>query len=408
MNADTMQMDERPLIFFFPTRFHIFDQLETEAFENVDFQIYSIYPPRYFRSGRFAMLKQHNRTLWLGLILRGLMRTAGKLGVNARIARRLRSLYIAGCALEFRIRTRRYKPSLIVASAGYLGRLVNVLRLEGHKIVVNHGSLYEPYERKQMQNQFGLRATDDTANWAHLGLIARMELEFATANAIILCSPTALATFPKIIQPRIHVVPLGSPDILEKRRPIGLRHRSKGVTFLHISNLSLRKNVSNVLDAFAQVRNGADRLVIGGPTPHDPNLRRRIASPEPGVTWLGRLHREDVLNSMYGADIFVHPSFADGWGMVITEALAAGLPVISSPLTGAASYYAGQSPEGAEPVVLVDPTSSSDIARGMSEMRTTLLTCLAFTPIVPKSWNDSAMALQSALAILRDDTSAVE
>lgn len=407
MNSEPMQMDERPLIFFFPTRFHIFDQLATEAFRNVDFQIYSIYPPRYFRSGRFARLKQHNRTLWLGLILRGLMRTAAKLGVNASIARRFRSLYISGCALEFRIRTRRYKPSLIVASAGYLGRLVNVLRLQGHKIVVNHGSLYEPCERKLMLNQFGFRATDDSANWAHLGLIARMELEFATANAIFLCSPTARSTFPQSIQPRIHVVPLGSPDILAKHRPIDLQHKGQGVTFLHISNLSLRKNVSNVLDAFAQVRSADDKLVIGGPAPHDPNLRRRMVTPEPGVTWLGRLNMEEVLNSMYNADIFVHPSFADGWGMVITEALAAGLPVISSPLTGAASYYAEQSPEGAESVVLVDPTSSSDIARGMSEMRTKLLTCLAFTPIVPKSWDDSAMALQSQLALLHDDTSAV-
>ncbi len=152
---------------FFPTRFHIFDQLAAGPFPALGdrLEIYSIYPGRWFRRGRHAALERHRRTLWLGLALRGLLRLgiALRLGRGARHG--LRSLYIRGSAAEFRLRLWAKAPGLVLSSAGYLGTGVAALRRSGHRVVVNHGSLYEPSVRDRLAGLPGADA-DAGANWA--------------------------------------------------------------------------------------------------------------------------------------------------------------------------------------------------------------------------------------------------
>jgi glycosyltransferase involved in cell wall biosynthesis len=380
---------------FYPTRFHIFDQLCTPTFENTNRQIeiYSVYPPRYFQSSRYASLGAKNKTLWLGLTLRVLMRIAGRLGVRGPLARGFRSLYITGCATEFRLRTRNLRPGVVLASAGYLGNNITALQRAGHRVIVNHGSLYEPSVRHRMQSLSG-SAEDTNANWSHPSLTQKMDVEFAAADAVIVCSPTACASFPKTLSPKIYVVPLGAP---KPPLPAARHEGASGITFLHISNLSFGKNVTRVLDAFAQVCETGDELIIGGPAPRNSALRHRLTSPEPGVRWLGKLDRTGVIKAMEQADVFVHPSYADGWGMVVTEALTAGLPVIASPFTGAASYYADISKEGSDSVLLAEPSDTEAIAEAMIQMRQKLRFDPAFTPVTPMSWSQSAELLSAAL-----------
>ena len=386
---------EAPLRILFPTRFHIFDQLV--ALSSLEIEIYSIYPAYYFRRGPYRALEAQNHTLWLGLALRGLMLLAAKMGLRGAPIRLLRSLYISGCGLEFYLRTRNAPLGTIMSSAGYLGSLAAKFQRRGHRVVINHGSLYEADVRDRLRNLLGT-AKGEVNNWSNPDLIARMDMEFETVDLIIVCSPIALGGFPRMLQSKIVVVPLGvSEAFAAASYNTSACVAENGTTFLHISNLSFGKNVANVIDAFLAICGPDDRMIIGGPAPQDPALRERLTAP--GVQWLGRLDRAGVAKALAAADIFVHPSFADGWAMAVTEALAAGLPVVASPFVGSASYYAAMKGGGTS-VLLPDPTDIAAIAAAMAQLRQTLKDDPNFVPIVPMTWDESAVLLMQALAPL--------
>jgi glycosyltransferase involved in cell wall biosynthesis len=74
-------------------------------------------------------------------------------------------------------------------------------------------------------------------------------------------------------------------------------------------------------------------LWLVGPVP-DP-LRRLIPSA-PGIKRVGRVAKAEMAALYQQCDVFVLPSFSEGFPLVLLEALASGLPVITTPNTGAA------------------------------------------------------------------------
>jgi UDP-glucose:(heptosyl)LPS alpha-1,3-glucosyltransferase len=75
--------------------------------------------------------------------------------------------------------------------------------------------------------------------------------------------------------------------------------------------------------------------------PRSANIRRLVAwlGVARQIKWLG--HREDVPELMAAADVFVHPARYDTTGTVILEAIANGLPVITTSACGYAKHVSG-------------------------------------------------------------------
>lgn len=69
-------------------------------------------------------------------------------------------------------------------------------------------------------------------------------------------------------------------------------------------------------------------LVIVGDGPDDERLRALLDGPS--VTFTGTLSDEALAQAYAGADVFVFPSITDTLGLVILEALAAGIPVVAA------------------------------------------------------------------------------
>lgn len=394
-------MQARRLEFLFPTRFHLFDQIATAGFGADPFLVHSIYPGWYLRKGRFSRLAEHNRTLWLGACGYLLWRLARKAGFPRRWQLQLRKLYIRACETEFCFKVRNHRDSTLVTSAGYLGGSLQRLSNRGNTMIVNHGSLYERFVRRFLLEQASLVLEQDVANWADDTVVDRMDAEFKACDRIIVCSPAALKTLPEKWTDKCTVVPLGAPDrsASQPHSEQPSQGRRQALRFLHVSSLVPQKNMARILDAFELIRSSDDQLVICGPEPTEADLQRRLRVEDPAIDYRGQQSREQLQSAYDEADVFLHPSLSDGWAMVVSEALAAGLPVVSSMETGAAAYYfEKQSPKAVGPIVMVDPLSVESIANGCRVLRDKQMSGSEFEPVKLVSWDQSGAMLRAALS----------
>lgn len=126
-----------------------------------------------------------------------------------------------------------------------------------------------------------------------------------------------------------------------RKRSLALRQRlalGNAFTFLHVGRLAPEKGVDVLLAAFADVERtlGADavKFIVAGAGPSLEGLKARAPR---NVTFLGNLDRERDLPALYAsADAFLFASVTETLGLVVLEAMAAGLPVIATPAGGVA------------------------------------------------------------------------
>lgn len=79
------------------------------------------------------------------------------------------------------------------------------------------------------------------------------------------------------------------------------------------------------------------------------------------VRWLGALAREEILDLYRDADCLIFPSKLETWGLPLTEAKAAGRPIIAADLP-----YAHETVGAYERVAFFDPDDPKELARIMA------------------------------------------
>jgi glycosyltransferase involved in cell wall biosynthesis len=158
--------------------------------------------------------------------------------------------------------------------------------------------------------------------------------------------------------------------------------RSEGtLAFLFCGQMIARKGVDILLQAF-------DRLVLAG---HDavlrlvgregelPDMLRHVdAKTRSRIQYLGFQAPERLPEFFSGNDVFVLPSRHDGWGVVVNQALAAGIPVICSDNVGAAMDLVKQRVNG----LLVKAGDVDSLFAAMREV--------AEAPAVLAMWGENA------------------
>ncbi len=103
-------------------------------------------------------------------------------------------------------------------------------------------------------------------------------------------------------------------------------------------------------------------VVIGQNRPTEFAMLARKAGVSDRVHFLGG--RNDVYDWLLGADLLVHPARSEAAGMVLLEALSAGLPVLATDVCG----YAGHIEKAGAGQILATPFSQPDCNRSVREM----------------------------------------
>jgi glycosyltransferase involved in cell wall biosynthesis len=144
------------------------------------------------------------------------------------------------------------------------------------------------------------------------------------------------------------------------------------INFLYAGSWSLRKGCDVLTESIRQV-SGIRLTHVGSvgdcPLPED---RERFSHIDSVPQW--------KLRDLYtAADAFVLPSREDGFGMVLSQALATGLPIIGTDRTGAPDL--ALTPALSERITVVRPGDSEALGAAMASLRDRLNSAGAFSPL---------------------------
>lgn len=111
--------------------------------------------------------------------------------------------------------------------------------------------------------------------------------------------------------------------------------------FLFVGALVRRKGVDLVAHAFARVAREFPhvRLRIAGAGGLEDTIAQTLEPVRERVEFVGFKHWQELPELYALADVLCVPSRYDGWGLVVPEGLAAGLPVIATDRMGAALEF---------------------------------------------------------------------
>ena len=130
---------------------------------------------------------------------------------------------------------------------------------------------------------------------------------------------------------------------------------------LFVGTVEPRKNLERLIAAWQSIAasdRGTARLVIVGATGWLVDRMLSHSFAEHAIEFKGFVSDEELARLMRGALAFVYPSLYEGFGLPVLEAMAQGIPVLTSDV-GATREVAGDA------ALLVDPVSTSSIRDGL-------------------------------------------
>ena len=202
-------------------------------------------------------------------------------------------------------------------------------------------------------------------------MVDRELREYALVDRIVVPSePARLSFIRRGIEPsKVVKVPYGV-DVSAFTPEHGERQPGAIVS---VAAVGLTKGQRYLLDAFRSLRSARASLTLVGPV--DPGWAAQLDLDRGDVRVIGAVARARVIEELQRGSIFVLASLLDGFGLVIAQAMACGLPVIATEATGVRELVddgvegfvvpAGDSRSLAEAmtVLLDDPVRAAEMGR---------------------------------------------
>jgi glycosyltransferase involved in cell wall biosynthesis len=164
--------------------------------------------------------------------------------------------------------------------------------------------------------------------------------ELSLADFVFVASRHVRDTLYGVVpEEKIRMVSYGAPPV-RPRKPTP-REANRPLQVLFVGALIQRKGISYLLDAVDRLGAEVELTIVG--KRFQPN--QKVDEVLSRVRWFETLSHGQVLDLMMESDVLVLPSLCEAFGLVVTEALACGLPVVVTPNVGAADLV-GDGREG--------------------------------------------------------------
>lgn len=311
-------------------RFHIFDQARELARHGMLHQLITDYPAAW--PARFGVPRERVKPLLItGMLNHGLRRAMGRLpqGVRSPLAHAMHD--------HFSRRLARVLPKdmdFFIGLSSFCREALVRCHERGIPCAVDHGSLHQAAETRLVCDEatrWGLPLPADTSpDW----IVAKEDVEFALADHVFVLSTAARDSLVRqgVKSSRIFVNPCGVDITAFSPAPRG----DRVFRVIQVGAISLRKGTLDLLDAFRQARlPGAELWFVGGGRERSglgPVIDRMETR---GVSFLPPVFQDHLRDYYNHSSVFVLASVADGFGMVVPQAMACGLPVIVTENVGA-------------------------------------------------------------------------
>jgi glycosyltransferase involved in cell wall biosynthesis len=237
-------------------------------------------------------------------------------------------------AVSFDAWTLRVMPecdALIALSGACLSTGALVQR-RGGCFICDRGSTHHRVQHRilsEEHDRWGLPRPKEAA-----GVIERDEAIYALADAITVPSSFSKRTFLEMGVPaeKLHVIPYGV-RLEQFRRSVLPPDIGRRFEVIFAGQVSLRKGIPYLLEAFARVQHPHKRLrLMGKASAQFRQFLQRF--PLESVEFVGPVPQAELATIMGSSHVLVLPSVEDGFGLVMNQAMACGCPVIASTSTG--------------------------------------------------------------------------
>jgi len=114
---------------------------------------------------------------------------------------------------------------------------------------------------------------------------------------------------------------------------------SNNVVIITTSRLVEKNAVGDIIESLKFLPQNVSLKILGtGPLEKSLQLKAKSLQLDKRVEFLNHIPNEDLPKYLHKADIFVRPSLSEGFGISFIEAMAAGLPVIATPVGGIVDF----------------------------------------------------------------------
>jgi glycosyltransferase involved in cell wall biosynthesis len=233
---------------------------------------------------------------------------------------------------------------------------------------------------------------------------ALFALEKAAIDAADACVATSFVTAERLRRDGlVGDVQVAQPGADRLPRPNTPRREGARLRLLFVGNILPRKRVLQLVQAFARLADAQLDLVLVG-AEVDPDYAAavrgaiRAAGVAERVSWLGSLDAAGVAEQLRLASALVLPSALEGYGMVLSEALWAAVPIIAARV-GAAEHLVDQTGAG----ILFDATDNAGLCAALSgfaaepALRAQLRRAAWSGRDALPRWRDTALSLRATL-----------